>query len=216
MKRNLKLLQKVICLTLVTVLFCGCGNAKSESVSEEIQAGGTQSEEMVEETAENASEEAVTQETEKVQEESSKEADGEVQGETYQGMPVAQVDATVADIDDFLDYADSFKEPTLFVYNEMEGYVINMKEGEYYHLKEGDRIFEQHTEKGEAWSDTLEADGGSNIAKVDSVSYVYEMKPDYSQYDSPHEVLYTVSFTGEWENEDDYFLLTCYFDAPVD
>ena len=45
---------------------------------------------------------------------------------------------------------------------------------------------------------------------------LYEMKPDYSQYDSPHEVLYTVSYTGEWENEEDYFLLTCYFDAPAE
>ncbi|MGN0244543.1 MAG: hypothetical protein ACI4DK_01100 [Lachnospiraceae bacterium] len=212
MKKNLKLLQKVMCFTLVTVLFCGCGNAKSELVSEEIQAGETQSEEMLEETAENASEEAVAKETEKVEEESSKETDGEVQGETYQGMPVAQVDATVADYDEFLSYVYSLDKqiPALLIYNENKGYIINMGEGEYYQLKRDDRIFEYLSEREVAWTDTLK-DSAKNASIMDKF---FEIKPDYSKYDSPHKVIYKVFYTEDYQNGD-YFIRICYLDAPI-
>ncbi len=86
----------------------------------------------------------------------------ETTDETYNGMPVAQVETTVEDFNAFLNYVDSFESPGLFVYNEKEGYVIKMEEGEYYQLKADDRIFETGSEKGFARSDTLEAGGGEN------------------------------------------------------
>ena len=150
------------------------------------------------------------------EEETAEEEVAESTDETYNGMNVAKPETTVSDINEFLDYTETLEEPALLIYNENEGYIINMGEGEYYQLKNDDRIFEYMSKRGVASSDTLEAGGGSNLAKVDTVSYVYEMKPDYSKYTKPHKVIYTVSYTGEWENEEEYFLLTCYLDAPAE
>lgn len=211
--KKMTVLRTILILTLTAFLLYGCGNSKDEAPAKEVP--------------EVAAEEEVTEEPEKEEEQEAQQpaeeetpAEEEVveepADETYNGMSVAKVATTVSDIDAFLNYAESLDGPALLIYNENEGYVINMGEGEYYQLKKDDRIFEYHSKLGKSWSDTLEAGGGSNIAKVDMISYVYEMKPDYSQYDSPHEVLYTVSYTGEWENEEDYFLLTCYFDAPAE
>lgn len=224
-KRNL--IQMVLCVAFAMLLLCGCGNSKEESpVSEagtEVEAEA--SAEGVGETtdAQTAGDTGKADETDGADE--AGEADGadkaeagDGQTEEYKGMPVATVATTVSDPNAFLDYTETLKDPALLIYNENEGYVINMGEGEYYQLKRDDRIFEYMSERGVASSDTLEAGGGTNFAKVDKVSYVYEMKPDYTKYDSPHKVLYKVWYVYEAGRDhydpEDIFRLTCYLDAP--
>ena len=210
--------RMILGLALATLLLCGCGNSTdgattSEDVPEVVEPVEAPDTEEKEEVNKPAEEEENKQEEMK-QEEAEEEPVNEPEGETYNGMPVAQVATTVSDIYAFLDYAEALSEPALLIYNESEGYVINMGEGEYYQLQSDDRIFEYLSEKEDGGSsDTLEAGGGNNIAKsVEDISYVYEMKPDYSQYDKPHKVIYKVFFEGR----EKYFLLTCYLDAPTD
>lgn len=201
----------ILVVTIMVFLLVGCEKAEAELdvMQEEVKESEVRNGKETE-----VQEKEQKEEEPKVQEEVAEEEKNE---EIYNGMPVAQVETTVPDIYAFLDYSETLEEPALLIYNEQEGYIINMGEGEYYQLKKDDRIFEYCTERCIGSSDTLEAGGGDNIAKeVDKASYVYEMHPDYSQYKKPHEVIYTVSYTGEWEKEEDYFLLTCYFDAPAE
>lgn len=200
-------LRTILSLTLAAFLLCGCGNSKNEA--------------PVEEAPEVASEEEVTEEAEKeeIQEaqqpaEEETPAEEEVADKTNNGMPVAKVETTVNNYDEFINYIYSLdnQTPALLIYNENEGYVINMREGEYYQLKKDDRIFEYLSEREKAFSDTLM--DPSNILGGEEKNIV-EIRPDYSQYDSPHEVLYVVYFTEELE-KGDYFLLTCYLDAPAE
>ena len=225
-KRNL--IQMVLCVAFAVLLLCGCGNSKEESpVSEagtEVEADAS-AEGVGEATdAQTAGDAGKADEIGGANE--AGEADGadkadkaeaeDGQAEEYKEMPVATVATTVSDPNAFLDYTETLKDPALLIYNENEGYVINMGEGEYYQLKKDGRIFEYLSERGVESSDTLEAGGGTNFAKVDKVSYVYEMKPDYTIYDSPHKVLYVVGFVAgeDYTNPEEYFLLTCYLDAP--
>lgn len=222
MMKKRKLIQMVLCVAFAMLLLCGCGNSKEKSpVSEagtEVEAEA--SAEGVGETtdAQTAGDTGKADETDgaDVSGEADKAEAGDGQAEEYKGMPVATVATTVSDPNAFLDYTETLKDPALLIYNENEGYVINMGEGEYYQLKRDDRIFEYMSERGVESSDTLEAGGGTNFAKVDKVSYVYEMKPDYTIYDSPHKVLYVVGFVAgeDYTNPEEYFLLTCYLDAP--
>lgn len=222
MMKKRKLIQMVLCVAFAMLLLCGCGNSKEKSpVSEagtEVKAEA--SAEGVGETtdAQTAGDTGKADETDgaDVSGEADKAEAGDGQAEEYKGMPVATVATTVSDPNAFLDYTETLKDPALLIYNENEGYVINMGEGEYYQLKRDDRIFEYMSERGVESSDTLEAGGGTNFAKVDKVSYVYEMKPDYTIYDSPHKVLYVVGFVAgeDYTNPEEYFLLTCYLDAP--
>ncbi len=207
-KRNRKnLVRLMVILTIMSFFMFGC--SKTEVATDT----NTEKEDIVVEAPETTAE--VEEPQEEAVEVIEPKVEEEPEEETYNGMPIAKAETTVSDIYEFLDYAESFAEPALLIYNESEGYVIKMEEGEYYQLKANDRIFEYLSEKEKASSDTLEAGGGTNIAKDANVSYVYEMKPDYSQYDSPHEVLFVVYFTEERE-KGDYFLLTCYLDAPTE
>lgn len=213
-KRNRKNLVRLMAILAIMSLFMfGC------SKTEVATNTNTEKDDIVVETPETTTEveEPPEEKTVEVVEPEVEEEPvvDEPEEETYNGMPIAKAETTASDIYEFLDYAESFAEPALLIYNESEGYVIKMEEGEYYQLKANDRIFEYLSEKEKASSDTLEAGGGTNIAKDANVSYVYEMKPDYSQYDSPHEVLFVVYFTEERE-KGDYFLLTCYLDAPTE
>ena len=225
MMKKRKLIQMVLCVAFAMLLLCGCGNSKEKSpVSEaDAEVEAEVSAEGVGETtdAQTAGDAGGADETDgadvsgKADEADKAEAE-DGQNEEYKGMPVATVATTVSDPNAFLDYTETLKDPALLIYNENEGYVINMGEGEYYQLKKDDRIFEYMSERGVESSDTLEAGGGTNFAKVDKVSYVYEMKPDYTIYDSPHKVLYVVGFVAgeDYTNPEEYFLLTCYLDAP--
>lgn len=211
MKKNL-IVRTILVAIIMAFLLVGCGKAEAES------------EEVPEVTQQEVKEPEVEKEEAELQEEKQKEEEPEVkeketeakeevaneQGETYNGMPVAQVETTVSDFYAFLDYAQTMNEPSLLIYNESEGYVIKMGEGEYYQIKKGDRIFESDTERAVSMSDTLEAGEG-----VSPRAYIFEMTPDYSKYDSPHKVMYVVYFT-EKQIEGDYFLLTCYLDAPAE
>lgn len=224
-KRNL--IQMVLCVAFAMLLLCGCGNSKEKSpVSEAgVEVETDASAEGVGETtdAQTAGDAGKADETDgadvsgKADEADKAEAE-DGQAEEYKGMPVATVATTVSDPNAFLDYTETLKDPALLIYNENEGYVINMGEGEYYQLKKDDRIFEYRSERGVAVSDTLKADQGTNFAKVDKVSYVFEMKPDYTKYDSPHKVLYKVWYVYEAGRDhydpEDIFRLTCYLDAP--
>ena len=222
-KRNL--IQMVLCVVFAMLLLCGCGASKEKSpVSEagtEVEAEAS-AEDVGETTdAQTAGGAGEADETDGADvsgkaDGADKAESGDGQAEEYKGMPVATVATTVSDPNAFLDYTETLKDPALLIYNENEGYVINMGEGEYYQLKKDDRIFEYMSERGVESSDTLEAGGGTNFAKVDKVSYVYEMKPDYTIYDSPHKVLYVVGFVAgeDYTNPEEYFLLTCYLDAP--
>ena len=219
-KRNL--IQMVVCVVFAMLLLCGCGASKEKSpVSEagtEVEAEAS-AEDVGETTdAQTAGDTGEADETDGADEadKADKEEVGVGQAEEYKGLPVATVATTVSDPNAFLDYTETLKDPALLIYNENEGYVINMGEGEYYQLKKDDRIFEYWSERGEEVSDTLEAGLGINLAKVGKVSYVYEKKPDYTLYDSPHKVLYVVGFVAgeDYTNPEEYFLLTCYLDAP--
>lgn len=205
--KKMAVLRTILSLTLVAFLLCGCGNSTdeittSEDVPEVVEPVEAPDTEEKEEVTKPAEEEEPKQEEEVVE---------EPDEETYNGMPIAKVTTTVSDIYAFLDYAESLDEPAFLIYNESEGYVINMGEGEYYQLKKDDRIFEYDSSKAVRTSDTLEAGPGKSER-----AYVFEKTPDYTKFDKPHEVLYAVSFTGEWEKEEDYFLLTCYLDAPAE
>lgn len=200
-------LRTILSLTLTAFLLCGCGNSEAAAPVEEVPE--VTEEQVTEEPKEEVQQPA---EEETAEEEVAEEPKEE---ETSTGMPEAQVTTTVADIYSFLSYAESLDKPALLIYNQNEGYVINMGEGEYYQLKKDDRIFEYTSERSTAYSDTLEAEDRSNIAKDENKSYVNELRPDYSKYDSPHEVMYVVYYTEEYE-KGDYFLLTCYLDAPAE
>lgn len=204
--KKMPVLRTILSVTLAVFLLCGCGNSTDETATSEDVP------EVVEpvEAPDTEEKEEVTKPAEK-EETKQEEVVEEPTEETYNGMPVAKVATTVSDIYAFLDYAESLGEPALLIYNESEGYVINMGEGEYYQLKKDDRIFEYDSSKAVSTSDTLKAGSGKSER-----AYVFEMTPDYTKFDKPHEVLYAVSFTGEWEKEGDYFLLTCYLDAPAE
>ena len=221
-KRNL--IQMVVCVVFAMLLLCGCGASKEKSpVSEagtEVEAEAS-AEDVGETTdAQTAGDTGEADETDGADEadKADKEEVGVGQAEEYKGMPVATVATTVSDPNAFLDYTETLKDPALLIYNENEGYVINMGEGEYYQLKKDDRIFEYDSERGVASSDTLEAGLGTNFAKADKMSYVFEMKPDYTKYDSPHKVLYKVWYVYEAGRDhydpEEIFRLTCYLDAP--
>lgn len=230
MMKKRKLIQMVLCVVFAMLLLCGCGNSKEKSpVSEaDAEVETDASAEGVGETTDaqtagdagEADETGGADEAGKVDEadKADKEEVGIGQAEEYKGMPVATVATTVSDPNAFLDYTEILKDPALLIYNENEGYVINMGEGEYYQLKKDDRIFEYMSERGVASSDTLEAGLGTNFAKADKMSYVFEMKPDYTKYDSPHKVLYKVWYVYEAGRDhydpEDIFRLTCYLDAP--
>ena len=205
MKKNLKVLHLALGLAVVSLIFSGCGNSKEIAIVEEkdqvIEQEAVAQDGEKEEVAENPEEQNPENEDNILE---------ETEQELYDGMPVAEVTKTVKDIYEFLDYVETLEEPALLIYNENEGYVINMGEGEYYQLKKDDRIFEYDTDRAVRTSDTLEAGPGTSAR-----GYIFEKSPDYSQYDSPHEVLYVVYFTEELE-KGDYFLLTCYLDAPAE
>lgn len=200
--KKMRFFKCFISAVLVGLMLCACGSNEEGNVVEESEAVSS----VTEEQTETEKEEQEVQQF--AEEETSTEE--EVAEETYNGMPVAEIATTVSDIYSFLDYAESFNEPALLIYNENEGYVINMGDGEYYQLKKGDRIFTYDSESAIGKSSTLKAGGGTCVR-----GYVFEMTPDYSQYDSPHEVIYVVYFTEE-RDKGDYFLLTCYLDAPVE
>lgn len=227
MMKKRKLIQMVLCVVFAMLLLCGCGNSKEKSpVSEaDAEVETDASAEGVGETtdAQTAGDAGEADETDGADvsgkaDGADKAEAGDGQAEEYMGMPVATVETTVSDPNAFLDYTETLKDPALLIYNENEGYVINMGEGEYYQLKKDDRIFEYDSERGVASSDTLEAGLGTNFAKADKMSYVFEMKPDYTKYDSPHKVLYKVWYVYEAGRDhydpEDIFRLTCYLDAP--
>lgn len=202
--KKMAVLRTILSLTLAAFLLCGCGDSKETPVEKVPEVAP---EEVTEEPEQKEEEVAPPAEEEEPKQEEVVEEPTE---ETYNGMPVAKVATTVSDIYAFLDYVESLGEPALLIYNESEGYVINMGEGEYYQLKKNDRIFKYNSERSIATSNTLESEEGTSVR-----NHIYEMKPDYSKYDKPHKVLFVVYFTEELE-KGDYFLLTCYLDAPAE
>lgn len=201
-------LKTILSLTLATSLLWGCGNSTDatttsenvpEKVAEPVETPDTEEKEEVTEPAE---------EEELKQEEATEEPAEEISTE----MPEAQITTTVKNFGEFLNYVDSLDKqtPMLLIYNEDEGYVFNMGEGEYYQLKGNDRIFTYLTENHYASSDTLEAGPGVGIK-----GSLFEAIPDYSKYDSPHEVIYEVYYTEEFE-KGNCFSITCYLDAPAE
>ena len=218
-KRNL--IQMVLCVAFAMLLLCGCGASKEKSpVSEagtEVEAEA--SAEGVGETtdAQTAGDAGKADETGGTDE--AGEADGadkaeaeDGQAEEYKGIPVATVATTVSDINAFLDYAENLEDPAILIYNENEGYVINMGEGEYYQLKKDDRIFEYWSNNG-----PIEARTSINLHVLDVTSmnkYIFEaVLMDDGENTSPQEVNFVVFFS-EKEYDGDYFLMTCYLEAP--
>lgn len=206
------IVKSILIIVTFTIFCCGCGSEEKEiSVKDE-------SVQVVEEVQGNNLEEVAEKDADNDERQTNLEEEMENQQEDKQGsdMKEAKVIATVGNYLEFLDYVETFDKPVLLIYNEKEGYVINMGEGEYYQLKSDDRIFEYDTAQAVAMSDTLEAGEG-----ISPRAYIFEMFPDYTKFEKPHKVLYVVYYTkesayGNLENEEDYFLLTCYLDPPVD
>ena len=220
MMKKRKLIQMVLCVVFAMLLLCGCGNSKEKSpVSEagtEVEAEAAA--EGVGETtdAQTAGDAGKADETDgadvsgKADEADKAEAE-DGQAEEYKGMPVATVATTVSDIDEFCDYAEKLDDPAILIYNENEGYVINMGEGEYYQLKKDDRIFEWWSNNGTVKVRTdLYASSGKSFLIPNLLEAVLE---DEGENASPQKVDY-VAFFSEKEYDGDYFLMTCYLDAP--
>lgn len=207
--KKINVLRLVLSVTLAAFLLCGCGNSKEAPAEEAPEVAAEEEVTEENEVEEEEEEQEFVEEETSAGEEGAKEPKEE---ETYNGMPVAKVKITVDNFEEFLNYVDSLdnQKPALLIYNENEGYVINMGEGEYYQLKTDDRIFEYLSERYVMSSDTLEAGAGNGIK-----THLFEMVPDYSQYDSPHKVIYKVFFTEDYQNGD-CFRLDCYLDAPAE
>ena len=196
----------IISIVLLSFLLLGCASDSQQKEVEDMAITGESAEVTVEDETKLVDESGSKTES---SDENFEEKNNAV-AETTES-PVAEADLIVSDIYEFLDYAESLGDPAILIYNENEGYVINMGEGEYYQLKSDDRIFGYDTERAIRTSNTLKGGVGTTVR-----GYVYELEPDYSVYDKPHEAILAVSYTGEWENEQDYFVLTCYLNAPVE
>ena len=211
MKGKILKLRHLLTMAILVACLVGCGNQESTTTEPTTEVEEPTVAEKPTETVE-PTDEMESEEVEEKEEPKQEEVTEEPTEETYNGMPVAKVETTVDNFEEFLNYVDSLdnQTPALLIYNENEGYVINMGEGEYYQLKTDDRIFEYDSERSVAITDTLKAGAGTNIKE-----YLYEMIPDYSQYDKPHKVIYKVFFTEDYQNGD-CFRLDCYLDAPAE
>ena len=219
-KRNL--IQMVLCVAFAMLLLCGCGNSKEKSpVSEadaEVEADASAEGAGEVTDAQTAGDAGKADDTGGANvsgkaDEADKAESGDGQAEEYKGMPVATVATTVSDIDEFCDYAEKLDDPAILIYNENEGYVINMGEGEYYQLKKDDRIFEYLSNEG-----VVEVRTTTNLHSLDGKSFYYpnlfeDVLMDDGENTSPQEVDFVVFFS-EKEYDGDYFLMTCYLDAP--
>lgn len=210
-------LRTFFSLALVAILLCGCGSSKKETMTE----GQSK---VSEETTEITAKETTNSDCEEKEDISAKEdilaneeevSTDEKTDETYKEMPVAQIETTVSSLNEFIDYAESLENPALLIYNSKEGYIVNMNDGEYYQIKAGDEIFVFTTDREVAMSDSLQSDDYINVTKdVETPSDVFKVNPNYSEYDSPHEVYYTVYYTDSFEDGDKYSI-TCYMDVPT-
>ena len=202
--KKMTVLRTILSLTLTAFLLCGCGNSEAAEPVEEVP----------EVTEEQVTEEPKREVQQPAEEETAEEEVAESTDETYNGMTVAKPETTVSDINGFLDYAESLEQPALLIYNENEGYVINIGEGEYYQLKKDDRIFEYWSNNGPTESRTdlyLHTLNETSMNK----NIFEDVLVDSEKMDSPQEINYVVFFT-EKEYDGDYFLLTCYLDAPAE
>lgn len=205
--KKINVLRLVLSVTLAAFLLCGCGNSK-EAPAEDAPEVAAEEEVTEENEVEEEEEQQSVEEETSAGEEGAEEPKEE---ETSTDMPEAQVTTTVADITEFLDYAESLKEPAILIYNEKEGYVIKMGEGEYYQLKNEDRIFEKCPM--EAVKRSVSYIENSTLQNIRGT--IDERTYDYSKLESPQKINFVVFFT-ENEYDGDYFLLTYYLDAPAE
>lgn len=204
--KNKKTWRMILSVMLVAFFLCGCSDSKEEAPVEEVSEVSVE-EEITEETEKEEEEDAQSVEEETPAEEEV--AEESMNEETSTDMSEAQVTTTVADITEFAQYMANLdsKTPHVVIWNEAEGYLIDIKDGEYYHIKEGDRIFENDNNEIDAVWTTIPETKGIGMAEA------YEIIPDYTKFNSPHECIYGI-YLKEDPNTPIY--ITYYLDAPAE
>ena len=196
------LVRLMVILTIMSFFMFGCG--KTEVATDT----NTENENVVAEApATTVVDEP--QEDEMVEAESAEVEDSNAENEETK-ISEAQITAEVSTLEEVVAYAlqlDS-KTPHIIIFNEQEGYLIDMKEGEHYHLKSEDRIFETVTHDM--------AKGTDSIPEIEekSITAMYEIIPNYNEFESPQKALYKIWATDDPEGEAKR--ITCYLYAPTE
>lgn len=213
-----RVVKGIFCLLFATYLVVGCG---SEEEGQSLEKG-----DVVEETAVVEEDEVEKTTIEENAEEGTDEKENEVETETKLqefSIPEAQIATTVSDINGLSEYMKGLdlSNSYIIIYNPTEGYVVNVGDGESFHLKEEDRIFYQFDPSLKYMDSPMcsvqnmpenrEASEAAQKGNHAELGLGTEIVPDYSKFDTPHEVLFGAG--KDWDEAEEK-MITCYLYAP--